>query len=79
MTGIRALATPAPATSTLAKPRIRRCQYRRVACVLPGASEYDVQCLHPRLRVAHPIGDMAAAVEVCSACTADGIFRPDED
>ena len=79
MTAIGALATPEPQPSTLARPRIRRCQYRRVVCVAAGEVAYEVHCLHPRLGVAHPIGDMAVAAEVCNACTAEGIFRPDED
>ena len=79
MTTIGALATPAPEPSTLARPRIRRCQYRRVVCVAAGTAAYEVHCLHPRLRVAHPIGDLTAALDVCNGCDAEGIFRPDED
>jgi hypothetical protein len=79
MTTIGALASDAPEPSTLARSRIRRCQYRRVVCVDAATVAYEVHCLHPHLRVAHPIGDLAVAQDVCNACDADGIFRPDED
>lgn len=79
MTVNGALATTETAAYALGAVRIRRCQYRRVVCVTVGAAEYDVHCLHPRLRVALPIGDMDVATSVCNDCTADGTFRADED
>jgi hypothetical protein len=79
MTGNGALATTEPGTYALPAVRIRRCRFRRVVCVTVGDAEYDVHCLHPRLRVALPIGDMECATSVCNDCAADGIFRADED
>jgi hypothetical protein len=73
------LATTAPETYRMADARIRRCAYRRVVCVADGPQRYEVHCLHPSLGVALPIGDIATATNVCNACTAPGIFRPDED
>ena len=73
------LATTAPEAHPLAAPRIRRCFHRRVVCVSRAMDDYEVHCLHPSLGVALPIGDMATATDVCNACVADGIFRPDED
>jgi hypothetical protein len=79
MTGNVAIVTTQREAYRLAAARIRRCQYRRVVCVTTGADEYDVHCLHPRLGVALPIGDLDVATSVCNDCTADGIFRADED
>jgi hypothetical protein len=73
------LAATAPEPYRLADARIRRCAHRRVVWVADGERGYEVHCLHPSLGVALPIGDMATATDVCNACTAPGIFRPDED
>jgi len=75
----QALVTTTPEAYRLADARIRRCAYRRVVCVVAAQPGYEVHCLHPSLGVALPIGDMTTATDVCNACTAPGIFRPDED
>jgi hypothetical protein len=73
------LATTAPEAYRLAAARIRRCAHRRLVCVAGAHDRYEVHCLHPSLGVALPIGDMDTATDVCNGCTAEGIFRPDED
>lgn len=73
---------PAPDAVTPAG-RLRRCTFRRIdrVAALPGRSEptsYEVVCLYatdePRA-----LGDISEAQPECEACTASGIFRPDED
>lgn len=73
---------PAPESITPVG-RLRRCTFRRIDRVkaLPGRSgrsDYEVMCLYDD---AEPIalGDVYAAAPICDACTAAGIFRPDED
>jgi hypothetical protein len=60
--------------------RIRRCTFRRLSRITadPEAA-YEVSCLYPDRRVPLPIGDIESASPICAACTADHIFRPDED
>jgi hypothetical protein len=64
--------------------RLRRCTFRRIDYVqpLPGrsvGSAYEVMCLYGGGDMPMPLGDVAAARATCEACTASGIFRPDED
>ena len=63
--------------------RLRRCTFRRIDRVsaLPGRSEltsYEVMCLYGTDEPL-ALGDLREARPVCEACTASGIFRPDED
>jgi hypothetical protein len=73
--------TPATGTAS-AGSHIRRCTYRRV---LPLESRprqlpmYSIDCTHPALDTARPLGDLAAARVACAGCTLPGVFRPDED
>ena len=64
--------------------RLRRCTFRRIDRVsaLPGRTErtsYEVMCLYGDADEPLALGDIAAARPICDACTASGIFRPDED
>ncbi len=64
--------------------RLRRCTFRRIDLVapLPERQElptYEVMCLYGDRDEPLPLGDLSAARPVCEACTAPGIFRPDED
>jgi hypothetical protein len=69
-----------PDPSHLAPHRIRRCTFRRLIQFEPrGERRYDVECLFPDRRLPLPLGDLEAATPICNACTADHIFRPDED
>lgn len=64
----------------LAPHRIRRCTFRRLIQVDNRVERvFDVECLFPDRKVPVPIGDLDAAMDVCNACTAAHIFRPDED
>ena len=69
-----------PIAGLLTAPRIRRCTFRRLSRI-GAASElgYEVSCLYPSRRVPLPLGDLESSAEICLACTADHIFRPDED
>lgn len=61
-------------------PRIRRCTFRRLNRLQVGArSVYEASCLYPDRRLPLPLGELEASAEICAACTADHIFRPDED
>jgi len=61
-------------------PRIRRCTYRRLSRVeVADYSGYDVSCLYPDRRLPLPLGDLESSAGICAACTADHVFRPDED
>jgi hypothetical protein len=73
---VRAL--PAPDAPTT---QVRRCTFRRVTAVerRRGTPVYDVACLYPKRETPIPLGDPASAWPICGACTAEGIFRPDED
>jgi hypothetical protein len=69
-----------PTAAPFVAPRIRRCTFRRLSRVGPGSeSGYEVSCLYPNRRVPLPLGDFDASAEICLACTASHIFRPDED
>lgn len=64
--------------------RLRRCTFRRIDRVeaLPGRVSlpvYEVMCLYRGLRSPMALGQVEEARPVCEACTASGIFRPDED
>lgn len=63
--------------------RLRRCTFRRIDRVeaLPGRgsrSEYEVMCLYGSGDEPLGLGDISQAGPICDACTAAGIFRPDE-
>ena len=74
------VATPDTDPYRLAAHRIRRCTFRRLIQVeMRGERVYDVECLYPDRKLPIPIGDLDAAMDVCNACTAAHIFRPDED
>lgn len=61
-------------------PRIRRCTFRRLSRIAAGRSAgYEVSCLYPDRRVPLPLGSIETSLEICAACTASRIFRPDED
>jgi hypothetical protein len=73
----------APA-SPQADGRLRRCTFRRVTLAAPvpargrAVAMYEVMCLFPACDTI-PLGDLVSARAICDACTASGIFRPDED
>jgi hypothetical protein len=74
---------PAPEISAPAG-RLRRCTFRRIdrAVAAPGRSEsmvYAVKCLYVDRDDPLPLGDVNSARPICQACSAPGIFRPDED
>ena len=49
---------------------------------LPGRAtrtEFEVMCLYGDADQPAALGDIESAQPVCDACTAAGIFRPDED
>jgi hypothetical protein len=59
---------------------VRRCTFRRLSRISTGSGPgYEVNCLFPDRRLPLPLGDLESSVPVCAACTADHIFRPDED
>lgn len=63
--------------------RLRRCTFRRIDCVeaLPGRvslPSYEVMCLYVDRDAPLALGDIATARPICEACSATGIFRPDE-
>jgi hypothetical protein len=69
-----------PIAAPLEAPRIRRCTFRRIGRISAGPeSWYEASCLYPDRRVPLPLGDLEASFEICAACTAGHIFRPDED
>jgi hypothetical protein len=64
--------------------RLRRCTFRRVDRVesLPQRTElptYEAMCLYVDRDEPLSLGDVEEAQPICDACTATGIFRPDED
>lgn len=77
---------PDPIASPCEAPRVRRCTFRRLSR-LPGVGEagpdavtaYEVSCLYPDRRLPLPLGDLESSAGICAACTADHVFRPDED
>ncbi len=60
---------------------IRRCTFRRLDPVGAGVGDaaYAVSCLYPSMEEPIPLGDLGSARAWCGACSATGIFRPDED
>ena len=75
----------APAPESLTPiGRLRRCTFRRIDQVasLPSRApriEYEVMCLYGEPDEPLALGDIESARPICDACTASGIFRPDED
>jgi hypothetical protein len=70
----------APVAVPRAAPRIRRCTFRRLSRVeVTDGSAYEVSCLYPDRRLPLPLGDPDSSSAVCASCTADHVFRPDED
>jgi hypothetical protein len=73
-----------PAAESIAPVgRLRRCVFRRIDRLeaLPGRvsmPSYEVMCLYRGLEEAMALGDVDGARPTCDACTATGIFRPDE-
>jgi hypothetical protein len=81
--GVPASIGDAPATDAVAPiGRLRRCTFRRIdGSALPGRAidnSYAVMCLYDA-DAPMALGDISSATPVCRACTASGIFRPDED
>jgi hypothetical protein len=61
-------------------PPIRRCTFRRLSRLrVDGRVVYEASCLYPDRRLPLPLGGIEASADICAACTADHIFRPDED
>jgi hypothetical protein len=59
---------------------IRRCWVRHVSIVPDdGARRVQVDCLLGGREHPLPLGTMDEAREICNACTATTIWRPDED
>jgi hypothetical protein len=63
--------------------RLRRCTFRRIDRLeaLPGRlglPVYEIMCLYRGQQSLMALGDIDSARPVCEACTATGIFRPDE-
>ncbi len=59
---------------------LRRCTYRRIVAVQKQPLPiYGVECLYPDRSASLPLGDLETARPICEACTANHIFRPDED
>ena len=68
------IAAPIPAW------RIRRCTFRRLNRISAGPeTSFEASCLYPDRRVPLPLGDLESSSEICAACTASHVFRPDED
>jgi hypothetical protein len=71
---------PEGTVASLPADRIRRCTFRRLIALERGAHPvYDVECLYPDRAAPLPLGDLETARPICNACTAEHIFRPDED
>ena len=69
-----------PIAAPMQALRIRRCTYRRLSRIDPSAdSGYEASCLYPDRRVPLPLGNLETSHEICSSCTANHIYRPDED
>jgi hypothetical protein len=77
-------AADVPAPESIAPVgRLRRCVFRRIDRLeaLPGRvslASYEDMCLDRGLDEAIALGDVDGARPTCEACTATGIFRPDE-
>jgi hypothetical protein len=82
--GVSLPAHDVPAPESVAPVgRLRRCTFRRIDRVeaLPGrvlAVSYEVMCLYGGSDEPACLGDIDSARSICQACTATGIFRPDE-
>jgi hypothetical protein len=62
------------------RDHLRRCTFRRLSVVRRGSLPvYTVDCLYPDRLVPIPLGDLVAAADICGACLASHVFRPDED
>ncbi len=76
---------PEPAAAPREAPRVRRCTFRRLSRLDLGSLDptappvYEVSCLYPDRRLPLPLGDLESSAGICAACTADHVFRPDED
>jgi hypothetical protein len=69
-----------PIAAPAETPRSRRCTFRRLSRIAAGSeSGYEVSCLYPDRRVPLPLGDLEASQDICRACVASYVFRPDED
>ncbi len=69
-----------PIAAPVHAPRIRRCTFRRLGRIsAAGETWYEATCLYPDRRMSLPLGDLESSAEICAACTANHIFRPDED
>ncbi len=69
-----------PIAATVSAPRIRRCTFRRLSRISAGSeASFEASCLYPDRRVPLPLGDLESSAEICAACTASHVFRPDED
>lgn len=77
---LQSFAKPAPMPAADPAEHLRRCTYRRLIAVRkrPDAI-YEAECLYPDRQVPIPLGDLASARPICASCTANHIFRPDED
>ncbi len=82
--GIPVASRDVPAPESLAPVgRLRRCTFRRIDRLepLPGRAvlpAYEVMCLYRGMTTPMALGDVDSAGPICGACTASGIFRPDE-
>ena len=82
--GIPIAAHDVPAPESIAPVgRLRRCTFRRIDRLesLPGRSVspvYEIMCLYRGMATPMALGDVDSAGPICGACTATGIFRPDE-
>jgi hypothetical protein len=83
---LRPSVLPLLAPVSLDGSRLRRCTFRRVSAAAAAAPSrgrslplYDVACLYPSRESSIPLGDLDSARAICDACSATGIFRPDED
>ena len=69
-----------PIAAPLPASRIRRCTFRRFSRISAGPeTSFEASCLYPDRRVSLPLGDIDSSGEICAACTASHVFRPDED
>jgi hypothetical protein len=67
-------------TRSEAAPHVRRCTFRRLSRVATGIeTTYAVSCLYPDRRLPLPLGDTESSLQICEACSAGHLFRPDED
>jgi hypothetical protein len=77
---LQPFAKPAPLPVADPAEHLRRCTYRRLIAVRKRPEAlYEAACLYPDRQVPIPLGDLATARPICASCTANHIFRPDED